>query len=92
MGSWRREKGERFAWFEGFAMFGGKTVFVDGLDMGFGAVADVFVEAIVWVLGSKLYHVLVAGDFSDNGGSGDFTDFSIRFYAGRNIVFEWSVA
>lgn len=78
--------------FERFAVFIGEAVLVDSCDVGSGAIADMFVEAIVWVLGSKLYHVLVAGNFSDNGSSGDFTDFSIRFYASRNIVFEWSVA
>ena len=47
-------------------MFFDETVFVDSLDMGFGAVTDVLIETVFWVFSGELYHVLVASDFGDN--------------------------
>lgn len=85
MGGWCREKGERLAGFEGFAMFGSNAVFVDSLKMGFGAVTDVLVETVCGIFGRDLSHVVVAGDFSNNGGGGDFADFVVGLDTGGDV-------
>lgn len=42
---------ERFAGFKRFTVFWGEPIFIDGFEMRFGSVADVFVELIFWVFG-----------------------------------------
>lgn len=64
-----------------------ETVFVDSLDMGFGAVTDVLIETVFWVFSGELYHVLVASDFGDDGGGGDFADFGVGFDASGSEFF-----
>ena len=56
--------------------------------MSLGAVADVFIEIVLRVFISEIDHVVVAGDFGDDGCSGNFADFSIGFDASRDVVFE----
>lgn len=68
-------------------MFICKAVLVNGRDMGFGAVADVLVEAVFWIFGGEIRHIMVAGDFSNNGGGGDFTDFIVGFDTGGDVFF-----
>ena len=83
----RGEAGKGFARFEGFTMFGCEAVFMNGFDVDFGAVADVFVEAIVWVFSGKINHIVVTGDLGDDGGSRDFTDFRVAFDTGGGVFF-----
>ena len=82
------EAGKGFAGFEGFAVFGCEAVLVDGFDMSFGAVADVFIELVFWILGANVYHVVVAGNFSDDGGGGDGLELGIGFDTCGDILFE----
>ena len=60
--------------------------------MGFGAVADVLIESVFWVIGGEVYHIAVTGDFGDDGSGGDFFELGVGFNAGGNIVFKWSAA
>ena len=62
-----RESGEGFTGFEGFAVLRSEAVFIDGFDVRFGAVADVFVESVFGVLGGELDHVVISCDFGDDG-------------------------
>ena len=92
---WFRFWGETrkgFAGFEGFAVLGSKAVFVDSFSVSFGAVADVFVEAVVWVFFGKVYHVMVASDFGNDRGGGNFADFGVSFDKGGSVACEWSMA
>ena len=86
-----REAGERFAGFEGFAVFFCQAVLIDSGDVRFGTVADVFIEPIFWVVGSEVYHIVVTSNFSDDGGGGDFADFNIGFDEGGGVVCKWGV-
>ena len=67
-------------------MLSSEAVLVNGCDMGFGAVADVFVEAVVWIFGGEIHHIMVTGDFGNDGCGGDFADFIVGFDTCRNIV------
>ena len=68
-------------------MFVCKAVLVNGRDMGFGAVADVLIEAVLGILGGEIHHIMVAGDFSNDGGGGDFTDFVVGLDTGGDVAF-----
>ena len=76
-----------FTWFERFAVLWGEAVFVNGCDVGFGAVADVLVETIFGVFFGKRYHIIVTGDFSDDGSGGDFANLVVTFDAGGSMFF-----
>lgn len=56
------------------SVFGAGAEFGEGGAMLGSAIADVFFETIIGVLLGEVDHVLVAGDFGDNGGGGDFFD------------------
>ena len=56
------------------SVFGAGTELGEGGAMLGGAIADVFFETVIGVLLGESDHVLVAGDFGDNGGGGDFFD------------------
>ena len=86
------EAGKRFAGFKRFAMLFCEAVFIDGGNVRFGAIANVLVESILWVFGRKIYHIVVAGNFGDDGGGGDFADFGVGFDAGGGVFGEWGVA
>ena len=68
-------------------MFICKAVLVNGRDMGFGAVADVLIEAVLGILGGEIHHIMVAGDFSNDRSGGDFADFVVGFDAGGDVAF-----
>ena len=72
-------------------MFVGETILINSCDVNFGAVANVLVEVVFWVLFREFYHVVVASDFGDDGGGGDGADFIITFDAGRGVFCERSV-
>lgn len=89
---WCCEAGEGFTGLERLAVFWGEAVLIDSIDVSFGAVADVLVEAIFGVFFGKRYHIIVTGDFGDNGGGGDFANFVVTFDAGGGEFFERSLA
>ena len=72
-------------------MLFGEAVLVDCCDVGLGAVADVLIETVFWILGGEVYHVTVAGDFGDNGGGRDFLELGIGFDTGSDIGFQWGI-
>ena len=72
-------------------MLWGEAVFVNGREVGFGAVADVLVEMVVWVFGGEISHIAIAGDFGDDRGGGDFAYFGIGFDASGYVFFEGSI-
>jgi hypothetical protein len=55
-----------FDWGEGVAMDGAGAEFLDGGEVGCGAVAFVLGEAVAGVLGIVLEHEPVPGDFGDD--------------------------
>ena len=59
--------------------------------MSFSAVANVFFEMVVWVFIGKVYHVLIASDFGNDGSGRDFADFVIGFNASGGVFGEWSL-
>lgn len=63
-------------------MFGGETVLVDCFDMRFGAVADVFIKTVFGKFGGEFNHVVVTGDFGDDGSGRDGFNFGVAFDAG----------
>ena len=71
-------------------MFGGEAVFVDSGDVGFGAVANVLIESVFWIVGGEVYHVAVTGDFSNDGSGRNFFELGISFYVSGDVVFERS--
>ena len=85
------ETREGFAGFKGFAMLGGEAVFVDGGEMGFGAVADMLVETVGGVLWREVDHIAVAGDFGDDGGGGDSFKLRVGFDDGGDIGSELGI-
>ncbi len=44
------ESRKRFTWFERFAMLVGETIFVNGIDVRFGAITNVFFETVIRIL------------------------------------------
>lgn len=80
-----RETGKGFARFERLAMFGGEAMFVDGGDVSFGAVTDMFVEAVVWVFFGEVHHVVVTSDFGDDGSGGNGFEFAVGFDASGDV-------
>lgn len=81
------EVAERFTRLEGTAVFRGEAVLINSGNVGFGAIADMVFETIVWVFGVEVCHVLVAGDFGDDGGGRDFADFAVGFDEGGGVGF-----
>ena len=81
------ESRERFAGLERFAMFFRETVFANCLDVGLGAVTDMLIKTILWVFLGEFYHVLIAGDFGDDGSGGDFANFSVGLNTGGRVIF-----
>ena len=77
--------GEGLAGFKRFAMFGGEAVFVDGGEMRFGTIADMLVETVGGVFWCKVDHIVVTGDFGDDGGGGDSFKLCIGFDDGGDI-------
>ena len=73
-------------------MLWGEAVLVNGCEMGFGAVADVLVKMIVWVLGGEVDHIVITGDFGDDRGGGDFAYLGIGFDVSGRVFFEGSVS
>lgn len=59
--------------------------------MSGGAVSDVSFEIIFRVAFGKLDHVIVAGNFGDNGGSRDFLDKQIGFFEDGYFVCQWRI-
>lgn len=68
-------------------MFGCETVFIDCLNVRFGAVANMLVEAVFWIFFGEFNHVVVTSNFSNNGCSGDFTDFIVALNASGGEFF-----
>ena len=68
-------------------MFQSETILINCFDVGFGAVANMFVEAVFRELVSELYHVIIPSDFGNDGSGGNFTDFIIAFDAGGGEFF-----
>ena len=68
-------------------MFQSEAILINCFDMRFGAVANMFVEAVFRELVSELYHVIIPSDFSNDGSSGYFADFIIAFDAGGGELF-----
>ncbi len=60
-------------------MLWGEAVLIDSFDMSAGAVTDVFIETVVGVFVGKVYHIVVAGDFGDDGSGGDGANFAVGF-------------
>jgi len=88
---WSLEIRKGFARFKRFTMLGCEAILIDGGDMGFGAVADVLVKTIVGIFGSEVFHILVTGDFGDDGSGGNLADESVGFDAGSDVRCERSV-
>ena len=84
-GFWLKAR-KGFAGFEGLAVLPSEAVLVNGCDMGFGAVADVLIEAVLRIFGGEIHHIMVTGDFGDDGCGGDFADFIVGFDTCRDIV------
>ena len=68
-------------------MLGGETVLINGCEVRFGAVTNVLVEAVFWVFGGEIHHVIVTGDFGNDGGGGDGFNLGVTFNASRSIFF-----
>lgn len=68
-------------------MFGSETILIDSFDVSFSTVTDVFVKTVFWVFFGEFDHVIVTGDFGDDGGGGNFTDFTVAFDAGGSVFF-----
>ncbi len=83
--------GEGFTGFKRFAMFGSETIFVDGGEMGFGTIADMLVETVGGVFWCEVDHIMVTGDFGDDGGGGDSFELCIGFDNGGDIGRERSI-
>ena len=82
---------EGFTGLEGFAVLGGEAIFINSGDVGFGAVADMIIETVIWVFGYEVSHVVITGDFGDDRGSGNSFEFCIGFDAGSDVWFERSI-
>ena len=76
-----------FAWFKGFAMFRCETVFINGGDVNFGAIADVFFKTIVRIFSGEIFHILITSNFGYNRGGGNFADESVGFDTGSDVGF-----
>ena len=65
---------------EGEAVDGGGAVLGDGGEVLGGAVPFVLGELVGGVVGVLGFHVLVAGDFGEDGGAGDGEAFAVAAY------------
>ena len=82
----RCEAEEGLTGFERFTVFWGETIFINSCDVSFGAVADVLVKSVLGVFIGEVYHIMITGDFGDNGGGGDFAYFIVAFDAGGSVL------
>lgn len=69
-------------------MFRANAVFFEGVTVEFCAVTDMLFETVAGVFSSKFGHIGISGDFSDDGGGGDFGDEPIGFSERRDAAFK----
>lgn len=81
------EAGKGFAWFERFAVLWGEAVFIDSIDVSLGAVADMLVESVFGVFFGEINHIVIAGDFGDNGSGRDFANLIVAFDTSGGVFF-----
>lgn len=73
------------------AMFGANTVREEGGLVFCGAISDMAFKAVVGVFCGEVCHVGVAGNFGDDGGSGDFFNKTVGFFDSGNMTGEWGI-
>lgn len=76
---------------EALTVFGADAMLEESLSVGGGTVADVTFEMIPRIFMRQFNHVIIAGDFGDDGGSGNFFDEEIGFFEHGNFIAERSI-
>ena len=88
---WFGKAGEAADGAEAEAMLGGDAVAFKGGKVLLCAVAFVFFKVVVGVIVGEVDHVVIAGDFGEDGGGGDFFDEIVAFHEGGDVAREGGV-